>query len=108
MAEWHKEEITLAYPFEVGGRSVTTLTVHEPAIKLARTMEQLKIEEGKEPTLLQSLEIISAVVREPIEVVENLHAKDFDEVLSKALPLLEKFSGELKRLKETPEQSTSA
>jgi hypothetical protein len=80
------KEITYPLIFPIG--DLKTLTFREPNGEVLEIIDELGIEEGKAPSVRQTIAIISALSGEPIEAIRKLNQRDIEGAANASVPLL--------------------
>ncbi|EPE98441.1 phage tail assembly protein [Rhizobium grahamii] len=79
---------TITYPliFPVG--DLTTLTFSEPNGEALEAIDELGIEEGKTPSVRQTMGLISALSGVPVETIRKFNQRDIKGAANALVPLV--------------------
>jgi len=81
---WKEIKFPLLFPVD----DLKELTFREPNGEVLEIIDDLGIEEGKAPTIRQTIAIISALSSVPIEVIRKLNQRDIEGAANASVPLL--------------------
>ena len=88
---------TLKHPIEVEGKTLTSITLHEPDVDDLERIDDLSIEPGVRIKVRQLRGMIEILGDLPPEAVGKVHRDDFVKVTALVVPLL-----------DAPEEETSS
>lgn len=79
---------TVTYPliFPVG--DLTTLKFREPTGEVLEVIDELGIEEGRTPSVRQTIDLISALSGVPVETIRKLNQRDIKGAANALVPLV--------------------
>lgn len=90
MAAWKTISVPLDYPIEADGRTVAVLVFREPSAEALEIIDELRLAEGKQPSVRQLLAVAAAlcVPAEDGPLVRQIHYTDLRRVSEQIVPLL--------------------
>lgn len=86
---WKKATHVLKYPVTVDGKEHVTVTMREPDVDALEAIEDLGIEENRNPTIKQVRGMITALADMPSAVIGKLHRDDLTALGELLAPLLD-------------------